>query len=508
MLDKGALVTTLNDLVTKYEKYRTGVLHEALTRYAFIDPLLISLGWDTSDIEQCIVEDRVPKAEGIDRTDYTLLNVDGRPRVIWEAKRADEEFALQDIRDPSGIWKDLRTKRYLEQALEYGYRKGADWVVLTNGHQLVLMESFRRGREHLRVDQTRLVFRSLVEMLERADELWILNRSAVLTGKLDQEYGLAPLEIIVSQPLPQVYSAPDIYSAAPDWMNTPIIDIPNREVLLCTAEPEEVHSNLYPVVELPEQIHFAPTSYRDRSEVFRQVGASAYVPCVLREKCLWTFADLQRTLYLNEGVCTKHIQTQPTSSWLENQDKCRWLIDLLNDCLNEHIYQGKLRLKRYHDRYYFLPQSPTIFRRADYYSYTKRGSRWVVKQDQETGYWIHYAASVRFTTIGKGIFLLIDPTYVITQDGYHHEDPHVTGPMITSLLSDISNRNSGYHYKVNFWKSWLAQETQEKKPFLILQCGNATVKISTSCLSGTAAFGVPIFEQDQDGVSDAGDEEE
>jgi len=55
---------------------------EALTRSVLIDPVLRALGWATDDPAQV----RVEFSLGGERADYCLLDADGRPRVLIEAK--------------------------------------------------------------------------------------------------------------------------------------------------------------------------------------------------------------------------------------------------------------------------------------------------------------------------------------------------------------------------------------------------------------------------------------
>ncbi len=62
--------------------------HETSTRYLIIDPILRSLGWDLSDPRDCVVEYKV--SAGSQRAvDYALLDDEGRPVILIEAKRID-----------------------------------------------------------------------------------------------------------------------------------------------------------------------------------------------------------------------------------------------------------------------------------------------------------------------------------------------------------------------------------------------------------------------------------
>ena len=490
-LDKRLLIKALEQLKEKYEAYLSGGdVREALTRSTLIDPLLATLGWDVSDPTQCIVEDWVQRAGNPDWADYSLLNPDGTTRVVWEAKRADYPFALRDIGHPDGVWGNTTTKHFVEQGLDYAYRKGADWIVLTNGHQLVLLESFRRGQEHLRPKQAKLVFDSFDEMLERVDNLWLLNRASVLSGRLDDRFGLEPPQIVVSKPLPEELTAPDIYAERPDWMNVPLADIPDRESDLVWDEPELLYANLLPVLDLPEYVFSAPTWCRRKKDVLRHAGGANYIPCVFREGRLWTFADLTRTAYITLSVCTNQIEQIVTSTWEGDKDKRLWLTELLHDCLHEHIRHRYLEAGRGR-RYYFRP-SRRIFRRVRYRQFSNRVQRWVVRQDRDTDYWVHTAADLRFVTLGGRFYLQIDPSYVITEDGVKWVDGSVAGPMITSLVS--GERNRKYLYHLNFWKAWLADEFDAQKDLFSLSCGDAVVPISTQFVSGTAPFSVPSFK--------------
>jgi hypothetical protein len=505
-LDKRLFLDTLRQLKRKHERWLGGDgVREPLTRATLIDPLLQALGWDLSDPTQCIVEDRVPTAQRPDWADYSLLNPDGTVRMIWEAKRADQDFSFRDLSHGMGVWGNAATKRFVEQALNYAYRKGADWAVLTNGHQLVLLESFRRGQEHLRTDQAKIAFDCFEDMLSRSDELWLLNRASVLSGQLDIHFGLEPQPIVVSEPLPTERTAPDIYADRPDWISVPLADIPDYESELVLEEPEEIYSNLLPVLDLPPTIFSAPTLCKKKTHVLAQAGGPNYIPCVLREGHVWTFANLALASYIALGVCGSEIQWTPTSEWERDEDRRRWLTELLHDCLHEHARDRSLEAGRGR-RYYFRPAQAT-YRRVRYRSFQNRVRRWVVRQDRNSSYWVHTAADLQFVTLGNQFYLQIDPSYVITRDGREWVDGSVAGPMTTSITS--GERNRKYLYNINFWKAWLADEVDRKQDSIDLLCGDATVKVSTRFVSGSAPFSVPPFAAvDEDLEEEETDEEE
>ena len=102
--------------------------HEYQTRYALIDPILTSLGWDISDVNQVEVEYETDWG----RVDYALLeSPDGEPAIAVEAK---------------ALWKNLDATAIQRQILSYaeGQRKG--YLVLTDGETWRIYNLGKRGR--------------------------------------------------------------------------------------------------------------------------------------------------------------------------------------------------------------------------------------------------------------------------------------------------------------------------------------------------------------------------
>ena len=59
--------------------------NELRTRYVVIDPILWALGWQTWKPEEVTIERR--RGTGRGRVDYALLNREGKPMVLIEAKK-------------------------------------------------------------------------------------------------------------------------------------------------------------------------------------------------------------------------------------------------------------------------------------------------------------------------------------------------------------------------------------------------------------------------------------
>ena len=102
--------------------------HEYQTRYSLVDPILKSLGWDISDVNQVEVEYKTDWGP----VDYALLeSPDGEPAIAVEAK---------------ALWKNLEATAIQRQILSYaeGRRKG--YLVLTDGATWQIYDLGKRGR--------------------------------------------------------------------------------------------------------------------------------------------------------------------------------------------------------------------------------------------------------------------------------------------------------------------------------------------------------------------------
>ena len=102
--------------------------YEYQTRYSLVDPILKSLGWDISDVNQVQVEYKTDWGP----VDYALLeSPDGEPAIAVEAK---------------ALWKNLEATAIQRQILSYaeGRRKG--YLVLTDGATWQIYDLGKRGR--------------------------------------------------------------------------------------------------------------------------------------------------------------------------------------------------------------------------------------------------------------------------------------------------------------------------------------------------------------------------
>ena len=111
-------------------------INEWPTRYILIDPMLLALGWDIHDYNQCEVEAPMPSGQWTRTADYVLYDQDVSPRVVIEAKCLGD-----DLSNPSSV----------EQLAGYAQELRRGFGVLTNGtewhlYRLNQADDFTRKR--------------------------------------------------------------------------------------------------------------------------------------------------------------------------------------------------------------------------------------------------------------------------------------------------------------------------------------------------------------------------
>ena len=157
-----ALAETIETLKKRIEQHRQELSeNEMRTRAALINPLLHALGWDVSDPALVKLEYNV----GRQRADYALMNHDGKPAAVFEAKKLGESLDDHQI-----------------QTLNYANREGVGYAGLTNGDRWELYSVF----EQAPLKERRRIYISIVDdpPYECALELLALWRLNLASGKL------------------------------------------------------------------------------------------------------------------------------------------------------------------------------------------------------------------------------------------------------------------------------------------------------------------------------------
>jgi len=164
------IVSVIEELRMKLEKYRKEDLKEYPTRTIFIDPLLHALGWDVRDPDE--VELEYPTIDG-KSVDYAP-KVNRRPVLFIEAK---------PLNDP------LTDVKAITQVVGYAANAGVVWCILTNGVTYKVYRSTEKAEApdkllfEVSIDPKESEGRSVEEVAEQFSRF---SRDAMARGLLDE----------------------------------------------------------------------------------------------------------------------------------------------------------------------------------------------------------------------------------------------------------------------------------------------------------------------------------
>ncbi len=248
--------------------------------------------------------------------------------------------------------------------------------------------------------------------------------------------------------------------------------------------PEVLQSNLLPVVTLPRELHTAPVS-RNLCEVVG--GKVVKVPhkgqLIVRMDQMQFDAGIERPRHpafrlVGDRVATFHdlededaplagitedddIKITATADRLNMPDDGRIVMSLLNMALERHAYSvGLVPDRSRFGRFYFPPDDGRE-RKISWKPFKRATARTVAKpirQEGATTLWIHQGAYLKFVNLGGRLYLQIEPTWVISENGELVKG----GPQVGSIVSRWTSpeRNLQVFYHVRFWAATLRRSSQ------------------------------------------------
>jgi hypothetical protein len=164
------IVSCIEDLRSKLDRYRKEDLKEYPTRTIFVDPLLQSLGWDVRDTDE--VELEYPTIDG-KAVDYAP-KINRKPVLFIEAK---------PLNDP------ITEVKSITQVVGYAANAGVEWCILTNGVTYKVYRSTEKAEApdkllfEVSIDPKESEDRSVEQIAEQFNRF---SRDAMAKGILDE----------------------------------------------------------------------------------------------------------------------------------------------------------------------------------------------------------------------------------------------------------------------------------------------------------------------------------
>ncbi|KCZ71850.1 divergent AAA domain-containing protein [Candidatus Methanoperedens nitroreducens] len=221
---------------------------------------------------------------------------------------------------------------------------------------------------------------------------------------------------------------------------------------------EKIYSNLFKVTKMPEYVYIGQKKDYDNVSIKVLLKQEGIFPEWQHKFKIWnnsivTFENLAEEYNsYRKLVIPQTIRKESIETWLDDEDKNRIIVELLNREMRHYaIAKGLYYFENKNKFYYTLEEDN---RKEQWHSRYRRATKEVAakmyaEQLKDFIYW-HVAFSPNFIQLGrKGFFYRILPTFVITDDGRNPRTGPEEGTIITRLSYD--RYNSMYLNTVLFW---------------------------------------------------------
>jgi hypothetical protein len=254
---------------------------------------------------------------------------------------------------------------------------------------------------------------------------------------------------------------------------------------------EEIYGNLLPVKDLPEYLWSAPTQFTSGHGIWRYFGPKrAIPPYILKEGRIFTFADLTNENNPFVGVFESFdVWQHSTSEWIADEEKARWLVELLNDAVRSHCFGFGLSFDRVGKKHYFKMGSIQQLE-VSWVPHLRKGTRNLIieypKKDApgETGLYAHRAVGLRFELLGGEAYVRAEPGWIFSSDGVTPLEGRRRSVLSTKFLS--SQRNLKDFGETRFWAWLLSHDGNTIK----MDLGGPTLEIDVTPVSTTIEGGI------------------
>lgn len=272
------------------------------------------------------------------------------------------------------------------------------------------------------------------------------------------------------------------------------IEKENYKLSLLSGNPDEIeevlYSNLFEVIEIPEYLYLGTK----RKEFDDDVSIKSF----LKEKKVFpewhykfkewedkiiTFENIEDSNNIYSGLIENTtVSKENISSWLDNKDKSKLVIELLDRELKHYAISKGIFYNKERKKLFYATE------------YEKREQKWKSKYKQATRLvasqmyasqldryiYCHPAFYANFIKLGNNIFLKILPTFILTEDGKKVISGSEEGTIITKLSYDRYNNN--YMNTISFWVKQLTSDD--------LISINNYIKISSKPVQSKLPYGI------------------
>jgi hypothetical protein len=183
-----------------------------------------------------------------------------------------------------------------------------------------------------------------------------------------------------------------------------------------------------------------------------------------------------------------------TKSYMIDEDQRKIAISLLNMAIGRHAHRCGLTIdSRKYGRFFFPPKNGGQ-NVINWQPYKNKASRKVAKpmqRDGKTLFWRHLGAYLKMLYLSDRLYLQIDPTWVLTEDGQKVK----AGPDIGRVVIRWTGQERNLHvlYHVRFWTGIL----RDRRPGPIsIRAGDQALEISRQPVFSQVPYGIVADHKD------------
>jgi len=245
------------------------------------------------------------------------------------------------------------------------------------------------------------------------------------------------------------------------------------DVLLC---------NLLKVISWPLHLFSAPTDARFPSDIYSKIEDCE--PFILRDKRVYTFADLRKSDVRLLGAITGEVKVESRNEWLLDDDRAKQIMYLLSRCLSGHLSKLAIKLDKKR-RYFFRPKDGAT---REWKNKNDPSREVAAQKTNQSGdvFWVHHAARIRFRRLVQNFFLLIEPTYIFTKDGNEPMDGDTAGKLFRQWGG--KQQNDSALRNLVFWAKAIARSA----PTIRVETGGEPIVIETMPSITQLSYGIEL----------------
>lgn len=263
---------------------------------------------------------------------------------------------------------------------------------------------------------------------------------------------------------------------------------------------ERLSSNIFKFTRLPKFIYQFEPKINNAKEIFEKIESTERPVFLFQSKKLHTFFNPSGfAKFRDEAIDYSTKKELSVRELLKDSDTRRLVTELMNLEFKQFCYAEKIGFNKQYNRYFFMAKSKTLKNRIEYYD-SKSGKRKdthrtvvTFKEYKTRSFYRHFAFETKYIINDEGFFMVINPQYLFTNDGFN---PLADKSEITKLTNYLTSRerNQQVLNHVHFVFSFLAKG---RKKLVMSAIEGSEIELS-SYQFFNVDFGIPIDNKEAD----------